>query len=145
MIRLVLAASPLPASACATRQTYSLADGDSSRRTPPPRGYNSLRLWRRFSRLARPPVDPRSSSPQLEALARSDSALDSTLFVRHYSGPPSWFLLLPIMICLSSRGTLLFPDATVRTFYLEAFFSFGSASRHRQTNDAHALRITYAR
>ena len=44
----------------------------------------------------------------------SDSAPDSILFIRHYSGPPCWFLLLPIMICLSSRGNLLLSDATVR-------------------------------
>ena len=47
----------------------------------------------------------------------ADSTLDSILFVRHYSGPPSWFLLLRIVICLSSPGTLLPSDATVRNLF----------------------------
>lgn len=60
---------------------------------------------------------PRSSSSQRRApLGRPASTSDSLLFVRHYSGTPSWFLLLPIVICLSSRGTLLLPDAMVRTW-----------------------------
>ena len=33
-------------------------------------------------------------------------ALDSSLFVRHYWGNPCWFLFLPLMICLSSGGSL---------------------------------------
>lgn len=47
----------------------------------------------------------------------ADSTSDGTLFVRHYSGSPSWFLLLRIVICLSSPGTLLPSDATVRNLF----------------------------
>ena len=60
----------------------------------------------------------------------ADSTLDSILFVRHYSGPPSWFLLLRIVICLSSPGTLLPSDATVRNLSFAAMVrrSFGAST-----------------
>ena len=119
-----------------------LADGRRSRGlASTPRGYNSPRLLATFqivlSRLRRAP--PRASSSQLRALGNAtDSTSDSILFVRHYSGPPSWFLLLPIVICLSSRGTLLLPDATVRS---ESIFTFGIATS--DSTNTYALRAPF--
>ena len=72
--------------------------------------------WRRFRSSYVGPdgcVYPRHNSVRHDDA--TDSTSDSILFVRHYSGPPCWFLLLPIVICLSSRGTLLPSDATVRS------------------------------
>ena len=87
-------------------------------RAPPrsPRGSNSLRLLATFQIVLRAQRGHASLVLVTMPCARGRpaSTADSFLFVRHYSGTPSWFLLLPIVICLSSRGTLLLPDAMVR-------------------------------
>lgn len=90
--------------------------GPCARAVRDPRGFNSPRLLATFQSSWSLATRARLPLVTTPAPSRTpDSTPDSILFVRHYSGPPCWFLLLPIVICLSSRGTLLLPDATVGT------------------------------
>lgn len=76
----------------------------------------------------------RSTKSQLHGdESPADSTLDGTRFVRHYSGSPSWFLLLRIVICLSSPGTLLPSDATVRNLFSTTRRKFRRFDFGRQT------------
>ena len=68
---------------------------------------NALRIRRGTTSTAFRPV-----TTPLGSFTFADSTSDSTFFARCYSRPPGWFLLLPLVICLSLRRYLLRSDAT---------------------------------
>jgi len=129
-----LARSPLPLrSALQGRPTRQRSAIHPDRRNPT--GLSpSLAISDVPVRLGNADQVSRSTKSQLHGdESPADSTLDGTRFVRHYSGSPSWFLLLRIVICLSSPGTLLPSDATVRNLFSSTRRKFRRFDFGRQT------------